>query len=55
MGDPKSLCTEKAIDLDELRALREAEEDEKAGRIHTYEEVFGHPPLRFAKRENGIA
>lgn len=29
-----------------LRALREAQADAKAGRIYTYEEVFGHPPRR---------
>lgn len=41
---------EEMADPRALRALREAEEDEKAGRIYTYKEVFGHPPPRFAKR-----
>ncbi len=33
-----------------LRALRGTEEDERAGRIYTYEEAFGHPPSRFVKQ-----
>jgi prevent-host-death family protein len=37
-----------------LRALREAQTDAKAGRVYTYEEVFGRPPLRqLRKRVNG--
>lgn len=37
---------EEMADPGALRALRQAEADSKAGRIYTYEEVFGHPPLR---------
>lgn len=37
---------EEMADPGALRALRQAQADSKAGRIHTYEEVFGHPPLR---------
>lgn len=37
---------EEMADPRALRALREAQEDSKAGRIYTYEEVFGHPPPR---------
>jgi prevent-host-death family protein len=33
-----------------LRALREAESDTRAGRVYSYEEVFGHPPLRESRR-----
>jgi prevent-host-death family protein len=35
---------EEMADPRALRALREAQADSKAGRIYTYEEVFGHPP-----------
>jgi len=41
---------EEMADPRALRALREAEADSTAGRIYTYEEVFGHPPPRL-KRE----
>ena len=41
---------EEMADPRALRALREAQEDSAAGRIYTYEEVFGHPPPRL-KRE----
>ena len=37
---------EEMADPSALRALREAQEDARAGRIYTYEEVFGHPPPR---------
>lgn len=37
---------EEMADPGALRALRDAQADVKAGRIYTYEEVFGHPPLR---------
>lgn len=37
---------EEMADPGALRALREAQADSKAARIYTYEEVFGHPPLR---------
>lgn len=40
---------EEMADPRALRALREAQEDSVAGRIYTYEEVFGHPPLRLRK------
>ncbi len=33
-----------------LRALREAQVDAKAGRVYTYEDVFGRPPLREARK-----
>jgi prevent-host-death family protein len=34
---------EETADPRALRALREAQEDSAAGRVYTYEEVFGHP------------
>ena len=37
---------EEMADPGALRALRQAQADERAGRLYTYEEVFGHPPLR---------
>ncbi len=37
---------EEMADPGALRALREAQADVKAGRVYTYEDVFGHPPLR---------
>ncbi len=37
---------EEMADPRALRALREAQEDSAAGRIYTYEEVFGRPPPR---------
>ena len=40
---------EEMADPSALRALREAQEDAKAGRIYTYEEVFGHPPPRLKR------
>jgi prevent-host-death family protein len=42
---------EEMADPSALRALREAQEDAKAGRIYTYEEVFGHPPPRLRRGE----
>jgi len=41
---------EEMTDPDARRALREARADAKAGRFHTYEEVFGHRPPREAVR-----
>lgn len=41
---------EEMADPGALRALRAAEADAKAGRIHAYAEVFGHPPLRERRR-----
>jgi len=41
---------EEATDPDALRILREAQADTKAGRIYSYEEVFGHPPLRARRK-----
>lgn len=37
---------EEMADPGALRALREAQADVKAGRVYSYEDVFGHPPLR---------
>jgi len=42
---------EEMADPRALRALREAQEDSTAGRIYTYEDVFGHPLPRL-KRES---
>jgi prevent-host-death family protein len=41
---------EEMADPGALRALREAESDTRAGRVYSYEEVFGHPPLREPRR-----
>lgn len=41
---------EEMADPGALRALREAQGDARAGRVYTYEEVFGHPPLRYARK-----
>lgn len=41
---------EEMADLGALRALREAQADAKARRIYSYEEVFGHAPLRERRR-----
>lgn len=41
---------EEMADPAALRALREAQADARAGRVYSYEEVFGHPPLRRARR-----
>jgi antitoxin YefM len=41
---------EEMADPGALRALREAQSDRKAGRVYTYEEVFGHPPLREVRK-----
>ena len=41
---------EEMADPEALRALREAQADAKAGRLYSYEEVFGHPPLRVRRR-----
>lgn len=41
---------EEMADPRALRALREAQEDSMAGRIYTYEEVFGHPPPRLRRK-----
>lgn len=40
---------EEMADPQALRALRDAQEDSAAGRIYTYDEVFGHPPPRLRK------
>lgn len=37
---------EEMADPGALRALQDAQADTKAGRIYSYEDVFGHPPLR---------
>lgn len=41
---------EEMADPGALRALREAHTDAKAGRVYSYEEVFGHSPLRDARK-----
>jgi len=43
MADPRALL-----------ALREAQKDSAAGRIYTYEEVFGHPPPRLRREMKSI-
>jgi len=40
---------EEMADPRALRALREAQADSVAGRIYTYEEVFGHPSQRLRR------
>ncbi len=41
---------EEMADPGALRALRDAQVDSKAGRIYTYEDVFGRPPLRETRK-----
>ncbi len=41
---------EEMADPGALRALREAQADAKARRVYTYEDVFGRPPLREARK-----
>jgi antitoxin YefM len=41
---------EEMADPGALRALEEARADAKAGRLYTYESVFGHPPLRQSRK-----
>lgn len=41
---------EEMADPGALRALRSAEADARAGRTYSYEEVFGHSPLRVTRR-----
>lgn len=41
---------EEMADPGALRALREAQADVKAGRLYTYEDVFGHPPMRAGRK-----
>jgi len=41
---------EEMADPRALRALREAQADVKAGRVYAYEDVFGHSPLREARK-----
>ena len=41
---------EEMADPGALRALQEAQADAKAGRVYSYEEVFGRPPLRQARK-----
>jgi len=40
---------EEMADPRALRALREAQADSAAGRVYTYDEVFGHKPRRFTR------
>jgi prevent-host-death family protein len=42
---------EEMADPGALRALREAQADAKAGRVYSYEDVFGRPPLRKARKQ----
>jgi antitoxin YefM len=42
---------EEMADPGALRALREAHADAKAGRVYSYEDVFGRPPLREARKQ----
>lgn len=41
---------EEMADPGALRALRDAEDDAKASRVYSYENVFGHPPLQITRR-----
>lgn len=41
---------EEMADPGALRVLREAQADSRAKRVYTYEEVFGHPPLRETRK-----
>ncbi len=41
---------EEMADPGALRALQEAQADARAGRVYSYEEVFGHRPLREARK-----
>lgn len=41
---------EEMADPGALRALREAEADTRTGRVYSYEDVFGRPPLRAGRR-----
>ena len=41
---------EEMADPSALQALREAQKDSVAGKIYTYEEVFGHPLPRLRKK-----
>ncbi len=41
---------EEMADPGALRALREAQADAKARRVYSYEDVFGHPPLRETRK-----
>ncbi|MBI3976262.1 MAG: type II toxin-antitoxin system Phd/YefM family antitoxin [Armatimonadetes bacterium] len=40
---------EEMADPGALRALRDARADARSGRIYSYEDVFGHPPLRVSR------
>jgi len=46
---------EEMADPGALRALRDAAADARVGRIYSYENVFGHPPLRVTRRRLGAA
>jgi antitoxin YefM len=43
---------EEMADPGALRALREAQADAKAGRVHAYEDVFGRRPLRETRKRH---
>ncbi len=42
---------EEMADPEALRALHAAQVDARAGRLYTYEDVFGHPPLRGVRKQ----
>ncbi len=44
---------EEMADPGALRALRDAAADARVGRIYSYEDVFGHPPLRVTRKRLG--
>ena len=46
---------EEMADPGALRALRDAAADARVGRIYSYENVFGHPPLRVTRKQLGVA
>lgn len=51
-GEYNSLMAtaEEMADPGALRALREAQADAGAGRIYSYEDVFGRPPRRVSRK-----
>ena len=46
---------EEMADPGALRALRDAAADAMVGRIYSYENVFGHHPLRVTRKQLGVA
>lgn len=45
---------EEMADPGALRALREAQADARAGRMYSYEDVFGRPPLRHRRKKRYV-